>query len=773
MKRKKEGEYENTQNRTVKQTLNTILRPKFRKSFRILVFTWCLAATRISTLASLLLLYYANKAIDQDECDENTDFFDGNGKEVIYNYFHDVLYGNHQNLPFEFLSIVRRACPRFIWPHRHGIGNAFNAIVDQYIKNVQTNLNTWCKSHIKKFFTMKQYELNRMLRIHSTDEQLITDKDVNHAVSAVVHQYYARTTGIRTHNMYILIAEAEKIGVPVNQKLKKYVEENWFASLRFFLKIQRAIDEFHRNNNYLCSLWEKYRNNRNLPKPSEPAPPKIGNFNAIPICDNQLKHISIDHTQFYFMACKIGALKRRKGKHGKINISYAEYKENPFSCWNYVFDMYKIKKLGKGKEFEFLALTDNVAVSLVYIEPIKPESIGLSWERIRHMFEVLKCFVYEIGIDPGFRTWNATVRRHIETDTEENITVDAREYHWLARYNQREKKGKRYRKEFQEEERAHMESFIFMPSPKGKFVWKFYIETRVAMMDKALAVYSQRKYVRLKFDHYSDSVHASDETAKMLTNGKPTMAYIGASGSAANSPIGIKKRQRCPGTRKLVASFKKLGNVVIKFIDEWNTSQHCAKCINRFDPRTKSHRSKVCHNCLQTGYQVRDGVMILPKVIITKMSKRQMQRLRKRKRLEQAAQPNNVVQPIVAYPNPPQPRLVPKIVVLFKMELNDAGEWVYVAMQTKTVWDRDIVAAKCIMYKGHCEVFGEEIHPSLKRPRPPPHVQLPDEPADEDDNWYDEWFYENYDEWYNVADNGEGIWEEDQFGNIIVHVLDN
>ncbi|XP_031616729.1 uncharacterized protein LOC116336756 [Contarinia nasturtii] len=165
--------------------------------------------------------------------------------------------------------------------------------------------------------------------------------------------------------------------------------------------------------------------------------------------------------------------------------------------------------------------------------------------------------------------------------------------------------------------------------------------------------------------------------------------------------------------------------------------------------------------------------MILPKVIITKMSKRQMQRLRKRKRLEQAAQPNNVVQPIVAYPNPPQPRLVPKIVVLFKMELNDAGEWVYVAMQTKTVWDRDIVAAKCIMYKGHCEVFGEEIHASLKRPRPPPHVQLPDEPADEDDNWYDEWFYENYDEWYNVADNGEGIWGEDQFGNIIVHMLDN
>jgi len=45
-------------------------------------------------------------------------------------------------------------------------------------------------------------------------------------------------------------------------------------------------------------------------------------------------------------------------------------------------------------------------------------------------------------------------------------------------------------------------------------------------------------------------------------------------------------------------------------------------------------------------------------------------------------------------------RLVSKIVRYFKLELNDSDEWVYAPHQTTTNWHRDIVAAKCILYKG-------------------------------------------------------------------------
>lgn len=47
----------------------------------------------------------------------------------------------------------------------------------------------------------------------------------------------------------------------------------------------------------------------------------------------------------------------------------------------------------------------------------------------------------------------------------------------------------------------------------------------------------------------------------------------------------------------------------------------------------------------------------------------------------------------------PLPRLVSKIQVFFKLMLNEDDEWEYAA-EPMTNWHRDIVAAKCILYKG-------------------------------------------------------------------------
>lgn len=218
------------------------------------------------------------------------------------------------------------------------------------------------------------------------------------------------------------------------------------------------------------------------------------------------------------------------------------------------------------------------------------------------------------------------------------------------------------------------------------------------MMQDGMSVYATRKYARLSFDKHVESNRASDKTAAALTNKKPSMIYLGAAQMAPNSPIGIKKRLRCPGTRKLLVSFKKLGNCVVRFVDEYYTSQTCAKCFGRFDRRTKKYRFKVCTQCHPTA---------MPKVIVSKSSNRRMQQLRMQKRLEQRdqneAERDSVNQEvrIAAYPNRPDAqRLVSKITVFFKKHLNVAGEWIADETQTKTVWHRDIVAAKCILYKG-------------------------------------------------------------------------
>lgn len=243
-----------------------------------------------------------------------------------------------------------------------------------------------------------------------------------------------------------------------------------------------------------------------------------------------------------------------------------------------------------------------------------------------------------------------------------------------------------------------------------------YIEYRLAMMTQGMAVYATRKYARLSFDKFVESYRISDKIAASLTNKKPSMIYLGAGQMAPNSPIGIKRRLRCPGTRKLLASFKKLGNCVVRFVDEWNTSQHCAKCIERFDRRTRNHKFKVCQEC----HPIELDGLISPRVIVSKLSKRKLKQLRRVKKAElaterraniearRAARQANVVQPEVNQPiirisrriRPAKERLVPKINVFYKKVQDDAGEWVPLVDQSKTVWHRDTVAALCILYKG-------------------------------------------------------------------------
>lgn len=220
-----------------------------------------------------------------------------------------------------------------------------------------------------------------------------------------------------------------------------------------------------------------------------------------------------------------------------------------------------------------------------------------------------------------------------------------------------------------------------------------YIEHRVKMMKPGMNVYTQRKFIRLRFDKYVEENRASDSIAAFLTRKLASLIFIGAAQMAANSPIGIKKRLRCPGVRKLMNSFKKLNNCVVRFVDEFKTSQTCAKCFKPFNPLTKNDRYKVCRQCIPKAEVVVPDKH-LGGVIIGKKSNRLYQQERKQVVAEYRRRD---IDPVYSH------GLVPKLNVWFKSwQLNIENKWndSRHPHQLNTVWHRDIVAAKCILYKG-------------------------------------------------------------------------
>lgn len=171
----------------------------------------------------------------------------------------------------------------------------------------------------------------------------------------------------------------------------------------------------------LNDLWRRhYRDPANNPMPRIPRPPKIRNFRAIPVHNFHTKNIRIDLHLFYQIACKLGALKLAKGKRTKlIDISKDVYDANDANLrfyWDRVFDMDKIDRVGKQKTFDFAIVTDGVAVSLCFVKPER-EPISYSDDEIRQMYENMQ-FTFVLGMDPGVRTWNATVRKHIQSGVE-------------------------------------------------------------------------------------------------------------------------------------------------------------------------------------------------------------------------------------------------------------------------------------------------------------------------------------------------------------------
>lgn len=388
-----------------KCTLNQVLRPEYREEFSNYIRDYCLIATTISVLGSLFFLFKCNRAFDI----EDHGFFYEDGNKHIRECFTSILSKSQHTLPPMFKDIIMRAVPNFLWPELKGLGNAFNSLIDQYTMNTRNNIKKWSYSRIKTFFKLKRFQLNSI-------GHRISEMDVKNATKTVMFLNVATLS----ENVKLLLQEAVLIGIPVGENLCNIVrdEKEWFKTIPLFINIQRQIFKHHERYEMLNNAWRQYLRNPVVnAKPTVPRPPLIKNFRVIPLHDFRMKHIRIDIHLFYQIACKLGVLKKAKGFFGQpINITKKTYDLNPSEHWNEIFDLSKITKIGGNRTFDFAIVTDSVGVSLCFMKPERASTEPTN-EQIKDDY-VNKKFTFVLGIDPGVRTWNATVRKHIESGTE-------------------------------------------------------------------------------------------------------------------------------------------------------------------------------------------------------------------------------------------------------------------------------------------------------------------------------------------------------------------
>lgn len=325
-------------------------------------------------------------------------------------------------MPFEFAQWVHRAVSvLFWWPSNRIFGNAFKYMYEQYIANVMTNIRTHAERRIKLFFKMRIYELNDMqIQLNAPNPIQFTDRDVYNAVQYTMKRRDT-TNGdaAAQHRLGILLDELIQIGAPADCNIVDFIDTNWFKSLYMWLQIQRDIQNFQHAFAHIRNSWNLYRKfPLYVQRPTAPEPPEIHNFAAIPMCSFQRRNIRIDSDVLYRLLCETDLVPKKDGKRkDKINIKYPEFSKDMYGNWNRVFDLDKITKMVHGKKtFDFQILSDGVSVTMLFTKPKTPE-VPVSKEEVLAQYHA-GVFFYELGIDPGMRTWNATVRRNIKTGEE-------------------------------------------------------------------------------------------------------------------------------------------------------------------------------------------------------------------------------------------------------------------------------------------------------------------------------------------------------------------
>lgn len=407
---KKENNDEDDGLVTIKLSLRSIVNKEFAARLKQHFFERSVAMTHIAYLASLLFLFKVNSAQDAT-------FFQQNGEKVVRDCFSDVTYKKVGNLPQEFRNMVEGDMDFEGWPGRENVANGFEYFVTMYITNIINNLVIHCECRLRYFLRMECYKWNLYLGwdMFNNIDVLNTIKDV------MKDQDWTNDNAYRQMKKKILLRSLTHIGFPPNVNIKYFVKDNWFKSIWMFLRIQRDVEQFLIDTEFETGQWNIFNSDRNNNlEPTVPRPPKVKNFTVVPLCDYKLKHTRFDQKDCYALASKWDLLpKHRNPVTRRMNRREREYyNDRKDELWNLLFNMDKIRRIGKrlAPYFHFQIVTDGTTASVLFKKPKKESNFFcLLMVFIKYM---LGYFVFEIGVDPGDKTWIAGVRRNIQTKVE-------------------------------------------------------------------------------------------------------------------------------------------------------------------------------------------------------------------------------------------------------------------------------------------------------------------------------------------------------------------
>lgn len=411
----------------IKCTLNSILRKEYRDLMISAISERSVTATKISALGSLLFLNKVQRAFEENR---NLFFDENDGADIIRKCFQAVLRHNVRKgmMDPEFRQFILNLPEenRVDWPETNYLGNGINYLINTYVTNVENNLSTHAKKRLHEFLKMKVYKNNRNPIV-----VLFDDKDIDNTIQWAI--YGKDRTDSRTMEG---VARREKRELLLNMirhhswfdiendNIKSFTKNHWFKSLPMWLAMQREIEEFN------VSEENRQQRRKQAPKPkrkpkqkTEPVantPPKVNNLTVIPLCDFFRAHFTIDNFNLYKLFCGTGIIP--KNEDGK-QISSKDFTKDKSWHWNQVFKLPKIKHFGRlKKQFRFMILSDGVSVSILYTK-LRRDSKPMDESEIIRKY-LNGDFVYELGIDPGMKTWNATTRRTIETGKEASRNCD-------------------------------------------------------------------------------------------------------------------------------------------------------------------------------------------------------------------------------------------------------------------------------------------------------------------------------------------------------------
>lgn len=673
----------------------------------------CRRATKTAVIGSLAVLDYINNEFDQNM---NLDLFDTYLNGTIEDQFKGASVGRNKdftsNLTDSFRALLNESGTERA--SREYLNNAFNCLHQRYYDCFFRNIKIHGKNRVKKLFVLWHIEAtsrkpnkDESKVIRTTADFIFNEKCTANRNDVLVDRFMQYLPV----NMARLNVNSDKAGF----MQKMLWKDNWHRMVPLYLKIQRDIDVYHQ----AC----RFHNVKT----------KLSNFAVVPLHCNLMKHIQIDSATFKHIIShlKLWPADLKKELFKKTDTDH--------QLWMTFFNEKVIKRMERRdrKKFKYSFATDSESVSLQFeTENVAPPNTVEELEakqkaNFKLYGERYKGNEYEriIGLDPGYKLFLSGVVRDDLRNEERLIKISSRKYHNMTQQNIRDRRAKTWTANFEANCRTEREQYFEQtgqPLSPVSSTYTDYILHRLTHLDDALAVYTTKKYTRLAFCKYTRAQSTMDTIVNDMVvlpkTGKRNLIILGGTEFHASSPI--KKYRRCPGIRKLITTIKKRTNCDAISVDEYNTSQVCARCFGFFKSSEfekqrhkkwewKGHRMRNCSDC-----KPNETYMPLPRFIETKASPKEIQMDVLKRTQRTYAKYNTIVADEAAeyekgfmlqYGDLTYRRSITK---QLQANYNSDRE-----KPLKCVWNRDVVAGRNIMVKGICIIQNIQPPQSLRRPK--------------------------------------------------------